>query len=68
MLRSSRFGNVRGAATGFAAAVLLLGTLGGSVAQAGGSLPLAGDQFVSGDGGPTDQVAAGTASHWNVVN
>jgi hypothetical protein len=61
--------HLRGAAVGFAAA-LVLATAGGStyVTQTGGSLPLQGDEFVAGDGGSPDQYSTGTGSHWNVLN
>lgn len=59
---------VRGAAVGFAAALVL--ATGGStfVTHTGGSLPLRGDEFVSGDGGSPDQFSTGTGSQWNVLN
>jgi hypothetical protein len=59
---------VRGAAVGFVAALVL--ATGGStfVTQTGGSLPLQGDEFVSGDGGASDQFSSGTGSQWNVLN
>jgi hypothetical protein len=52
------------------AAVGVLALAGGStnVTQTGGSLPLQGDQFVSGDGGAPDQFSAGASSQWNVLN
>lgn len=60
--------HTRAAAIGFAAALILFGTGTGSVALTGGSLPLKGDEPVSGDGAPPGQYATGTGSHWNVLN
>lgn len=60
--------HVRGAAVGFAAALLL--ATGGStlVTQTAGSLPLQGAEFAAGDGGSPDQFSTGTGSQWNVLN
>lgn len=66
--KMSAFGQVKWVGVGLAAALLVTGGLGGSVAQVGGSLPLQSDQFVSGDGGAVDRVVSGAASHWNVLN
>ncbi|MGI8416962.1 MAG: discoidin domain-containing protein [Nakamurella sp.] len=68
MVRSFGARRFKGVAIGFAAAALVCGGLGGSVAQVGGSLPLQGDEFPSGDGGSSAAVASGTGSHWNVLN
>ncbi|WP_433208102.1 exo-alpha-sialidase [Dactylosporangium sp. CS-047395] len=67
-----RSGFIGGAAAGFALALLAVGVAANpstvTVTRAGGSLPLTGDELVSGDGGAPDQFAAGSGSHWNVLN
>lgn len=69
-VKQTRFAYARGMAVGFAVAVLMFATAwqGVNLDRAGGSLPLQGDEFPSGDGGAPGAFSSGTGSHWNVLN